>query len=114
MDSPENATSRRESVDQNQETKRPKPSRVSKYNIFARCWYSSDVSDRDVKTIGDEPLGELTDGERKLLDQSWDDFKGDVSMKNLINDLDKSIKRRMRLYISDNDEENLRIKSFRK
>ena len=48
------------------------------------------------------------------MDQDWSEFKADVSMKTLINDLDKAIKRRMRLYLSDDTEETERMASFKK
>ena len=48
------------------------------------------------------------------MDQDWSEFKSDVSMKTLINELDKSIKRRMRLYISDDPAEKDKIAAFRK
>lgn len=35
----------------------------------------------------------------------WDEFKGDVSLKQLITQLDKGIKRRMRLIISSDEAE---------
>ena len=48
------------------------------------------------------------------MDHEWAEFKSDVSMKTLINELDKSIKRRMRLYISDDVAEKEKIAAFRK
>ena len=43
------------------------------------------------------------------MNHRWDDFKGDVSMKTLINQLDTAIKRRRRLYYHEDPEENARI-----
>lgn len=65
-------------------------------------------------TIANKKLGKLTKKEKELFKSDWSEFKADVSMKNLINALDKSIKRRRRLYISDNPEETERINAFRK
>jgi hypothetical protein len=67
-----------------------------------------------VKTIAEEELGEIKEKERALMEQDWSAFKTDVSMKTLINQLDKAIKRRMRLYISDDEAERERIAAFRK
>jgi len=44
----------------------------------------------------------------------WSEFKGDVSMKTLIQDMDRSIKKRRRLYISKNEEEMTEISNFYK
>ena len=55
-------------------------------------------------TLADKDLGELTSEEKELMDMDWDAFKGDVSMKQLINTIDRSIKRRNRLLISDDDD----------
>lgn len=38
------------------------------------------------------------------MDMDWDAFKGDVSMKQLINTIDRSIKRRNRLLIAEDEE----------
>jgi len=65
-------------------------------------------------TIANKKLGKLTKLEKELFKSDWSEFKADVSMKNLINALDKSIKRRRRLYISDNPEETERINAYRK
>ena len=46
--------------------------------------------------------------------EDWSNFKEDVSMKTLINTLDRAIKRRRRLYISNDKEESLYIENFRK
>ena len=67
-----------------------------------------------MKTVAGEKLTDLTEHEQRLMDQSWDDFKGDVSMKQLIADMDKAIKRRRRLYYSDNPAEQDKIEAFRK
>ena len=40
---------------------------------------------RNVKTITEEELGELTEKEEQLMKQDWSEFKSDVSMKTLIN-----------------------------
>lgn len=48
------------------------------------------------------------------MDMDWGEFKADVSMKTLISDLDKAIKRRMRLYISEDETETAKIAAFRK
>lgn len=48
------------------------------------------------------------------MDADWSDFKGDVNMKTLINTLDRAIKRRRRLYISDEEAETEYIANFRK
>ena len=48
------------------------------------------------------------------MDQDWSEFKTDVSMKTLISELDKAIKRRMRLYLSDDQAEKDKIAAFRK
>lgn len=53
----------------------------------------------------DEDIGELTEKEQLLMDADWSDFKEDVSMKTLVNTLDRSIKRRRRLYLSNDDLE---------
>ena len=65
-------------------------------------------------TIVEEPLGELTDEEQKLMDADWSDFKNDVSMKTLVNTLDRAIKRRRRLYVSHDTIEEEYIANFRK
>lgn len=46
------------------------------------------------------------------MNHQWADFKGDVSMKTLINQLDTAIKRRRRLYYHEDPEENQRIQNF--
>ena len=48
------------------------------------------------------------------MDADWSDFKNDVSMKTLVNTLDRSIKRRRRLYLSTDDIETEYIANFRK
>ena len=48
------------------------------------------------------------------MDADWSDFKNDVSMKTLVNTLDRSIKRRRRLYKSNDDFETEYIANFRK
>ena len=56
-------------------------------------------------TISELELTDVTEEEQEFLDQDWNDFKGDVSMKTLMDKLDRAIKRRRRLYISDDPEE---------
>lgn len=41
------------------------------------------------------------------------DFKGDVSMKTLINKLDLAIQRKRRLYYHEDETENARIQKYR-
>ena len=48
------------------------------------------------------------------MDLDWDAFKGDVSMKQLINTIDRSIKRRNRLFIAENDEVTQEFEKTRK
>ena len=48
------------------------------------------------------------------MDADWSEFKNDVSMKTLVNTLDRAIKRRRRLYISNDDIETEYIRNFRK
>ena len=62
----------------------------------------------------DEPICELTESEQKLMDADWSEFKNDVSMKTLVNTLDRSIKRRRRLYMSHDTIEEEYIENFRK
>ena len=62
----------------------------------------------------DVDIGELTKPEKELMEQDWGEFKSDVSMKQLINQLDRAIKRRHRLYLSDDPEESARIAEFQK
>ena len=57
-----------------------------------------------LKTIANKKLGKLTAEEKELMKHDWKEFTGDVSKQNLINSLDKAIKRRRRLYISDDPE----------
>ena len=57
-----------------------------------------------MKTIANKKLGKLTAEEKELMKHDWKEFTGDVSKQNLINSLDKAIKRRRRLYISDDPE----------
>ena len=76
------------------------------------CLFFTREDDGKSKVIADEKIGELSQGklgEQELMDQKWDDFKGDVSMKTLISQLDTSIKRRRRLYYTDDETENARI-----
>lgn len=47
------------------------------------------------------------------MDADWSDFKADVSMKTLINTLDRAIKRRRRLYMSKEQAETDYIENFR-
>ena len=70
--------------------------------------------ERNVFTIVDQELGELSKKEQKLMDADWSEFKNDVSMKTLVNTLDRAIKRRRRLYISNDDIETEYIRNFRK
>ena len=65
-------------------------------------------------TISDIELTDVTEEEQQFLDQDWNDFKGDVSMKTLMDKLDRAIKRRRRLYLSDDDAETESIAAFRK
>ena len=51
-------------------------------------------------TISDLKLADVTEAEQIFIDQEWNEFKEDVSMKTLIDKLDRGIKRRRRLYIS--------------
>lgn len=55
----------------------------------------------------------MTDAEKELNNEDWRDFKEDVSMKTLINEIDKTIKRRRRLFIADTEEGEEKIKNFR-
>ena len=73
-------------------------------NCFNRCWYSRE-DDAGAHVIADEELGDLTVGESILMNQTWSEFKGDVSMKTLINNMDTCIKRRRRLYTHENPNE---------
>ena len=65
-------------------------------------------------TISDIELTDVSEAEQQFIDQDWKDFKEDVSMKTLIDKLDRAIKRRRRLYISDDPEETKKIADFRK
>ena len=56
--------------------------------------------ERNVYTISDLKLADVTHAEQLFIDQEWNEFKEDVSMKTLIDKLDRGIKRRRRLYIS--------------
>ena len=65
------------------------------------------------RTIQDEDLGKLSKAEKEMMKVDWSEFKDDVSKKQLISQIDKAIKRRHRLYISDDPEEAKRIENFR-
>ena len=65
-------------------------------------------------TLADKDLGELSAPEQELWDLDWDAFKGDVSMKQLINSIDKSIKRRNRLLIAEDEDGSTAFSNFRK
>ena len=78
------------------------------------CPYTRKKVERNVYTISDLKLADVTEEEQKFIDQEWKEFKEDVSMKTLIDKLDRGIKRRRRLYISDHPTETQKIADFRK
>lgn len=101
--------------------KSPKKSQSSRSSISKSSSSSSEASDkkhryydRNLPTHADDELGELTEAERELMAEDWSEFKTDVSMKTLINKLDKGIKRRYRLYYSDDPEEMEKLINFRR
>ena len=62
----------------------------------------TDASEKPLlRTIVDQDELICTEKEQLLYDADWSEFKEDVSMKTLVNTLDRAIKRRRRLYISD-------------
>jgi hypothetical protein len=48
------------------------------------------------------------------MDHNWETLKEDVNKKTLINQLDRSIKRRNRLFVAENEEDRQAIADFRK
>lgn len=69
------------------------------------CPYTRSKVKRNVYTISDLKLADVTEEEQKFVELEWKEFKEDVSMKTLIDKLDRGIKRRRRLYISDDPAE---------
>ena len=67
---------------------------------FPWCPCNRKKVERNVYTISDLKLADVTEAEQLFIDQEWNEFKEDVSMKTLIDKLDRGIKRRRRLYIS--------------
>ena len=65
------------------------------------CWRSNEDK---YKTIADEEIKNLSPEEEELMEEDWERFKGDVSMKQLITSIDRAIKRRRRLYISKSED----------
>ena len=78
---------------------------VSKGKPQRNCCFCKKRKDRNVYTISDIELTDVTEEEQQFLDQDWNDFKSDVSMKTLMDKLDRAIKRRRRLYVSDDEKE---------
>ena len=91
---------------------RPSPSAASAASKTGKD--SEEPPTRNVHTIVEQDMGEFTEKEQMLMDADWSDFKNDVSMKTLVNTLDRAIKRRRRLYISDDPTETEYIANFRK
>ena len=58
-------------------------------------------------------MEDLNEAEKKLMKTEWQEFKENVSMKQLISTIDRSIKRRNRLYIGETEEETKTIQEKR-
>ena len=62
----------------------------------------------------DADLGDINAEEKEFLEYEWEEWKSDVNKKTLLSRLDKAIKRRLKLIVYKDSEEQEAVQAYKK